>query len=132
MPDISNSPNRNKRYSAQCLRATAIQAIQALSDAGFADRHIVFMSGHREDCSSKKRMSSRDTLSDVVRDNDLESERPQIEHLTWQGQLSLPAKYNPGMPNNTLDMSAQVNKEFLVYQSFLGITLSFNIPMVYF
>ncbi|KAH3836454.1 hypothetical protein DPMN_109824 [Dreissena polymorpha] len=36
------------KNTGQCLRATAIQAI---NDAGYEARHIMFMGGHRNDAS---------------------------------------------------------------------------------
>ncbi|XP_071094584.1 uncharacterized protein [Haliotis cracherodii] len=38
----------SKRFSAQCLRATSIQA---MNDAGFEARQIMYMSGHRNEAS---------------------------------------------------------------------------------
>ncbi|CAC5370791.1 unnamed protein product [Mytilus coruscus] len=61
MADVSKNASCSVMYTAHCLRATAIQA---MSDAGFEIRHIMYMSGHRNeasvrsysrDCSTSKR-----------------------------------------------------------------------------
>ncbi|XP_041372867.1 uncharacterized protein LOC121386133 [Gigantopelta aegis] len=46
MADISRQSKTNTVCTAHCLRATSIQA---MSDAGFEMRHIMFMSGHRSE-----------------------------------------------------------------------------------
>ena len=58
MPDISKSAGCSMKYTAHCLRATAIQA---MNDAGYESRHIMFMSGHRNEGSLRsysRRMST--------------------------------------------------------------------------
>ena len=64
-------PNVN-RCTAHCLRATSIQA---LSDAGLKLRHIMFMSGHRNEgsiksysreCASGQKLVISKTLSSLV------------------------------------------------------------------
>lgn len=50
MADICKSSKTVKRYTAHSLRATAIQA---MSDQGFETRHIMYMSGHRNESSIK-------------------------------------------------------------------------------
>lgn len=47
LPDICKAAGC-KRYTAHCLRATAIQA---MNDAGFEARHIMYFSGHRNEAS---------------------------------------------------------------------------------
>lgn len=72
MSDISKKAVCSKVYTAHSLRATAIQA---LSDAGFELRHIMFMSGHKNessvrsysrDCSLEQKKCLSETLSSVV------------------------------------------------------------------
>ena len=72
MPDVSKSAGCSKRYTAHSLRATAIQA---MSDAGYEARHIMFMSGHRNESSirsysrnlsSGQKRSLSNTLSSVA------------------------------------------------------------------
>ena len=48
MADISKNAGCSQIYTAHCLRATAIQA---LNDAGFELRHIMYMSGHKNESS---------------------------------------------------------------------------------
>ncbi|CAC5366442.1 unnamed protein product [Mytilus coruscus] len=69
MADVSKNASCSVMYTAHCLRATAIQA---MSDAGFEIRHIMCMSGHRNeasvriysrDCSTLQKKSMSDTLS---------------------------------------------------------------------
>lgn len=48
MPDISRNAGCSRKYTAHCLRSTAIQA---LNDEGFEIRHIMYMSGHRNEAS---------------------------------------------------------------------------------
>ena len=48
MADISKYAKCSKRYTAHCLRSTAIQA---MNDAGLEARHVMFMSGHRNEAS---------------------------------------------------------------------------------
>ncbi|XP_052105474.1 uncharacterized protein LOC127738312 [Mytilus californianus] len=69
MADVSKNASCSVMYTAHCLRATAIQA---MSDAGFEIRHIMYMSGHRNeasvrrysrDCSTLQKKSMSDTLS---------------------------------------------------------------------
>ena len=48
--DICNAAGLKTRYTAHCLRATAIQH---LSDKGYAARHIMFMSSHKSEASLK-------------------------------------------------------------------------------
>jgi hypothetical protein len=48
MVDISLAAKLDKKYTAHCLRATAIQH---MNDAGFEARHIMFMSGHKSEAS---------------------------------------------------------------------------------
>jgi len=44
MKSISTNSGLSTAYTAHCLRATVIQAMH---DAGFEARHIMFMSGHK-------------------------------------------------------------------------------------
>ncbi|XP_069140542.1 uncharacterized protein [Argopecten irradians] len=68
MPEICKHSGV-KKYTAHCLRATAITA---MNDSGFEARHIMFMSGHRSEaairsynrtCSNQQKKSLSNTLS---------------------------------------------------------------------
>ena len=48
MPDISRNAGCSRNYTAHCLRSTCIQT---LNDEGFEIRHIMYMSGHRNEAS---------------------------------------------------------------------------------
>ncbi|CAG2236436.1 unnamed protein product [Mytilus edulis] len=50
MGDISMNAGCSRLYTAHCLRATAIQG---MNDAGFELRHIMYMSGHKNESSVK-------------------------------------------------------------------------------
>lgn len=68
MTDICKYSHTTQRYTAHCLRATAIQA---MNDAGFETRHIMSMSGHRCESSLKhynRRMSEtqKESVSGVM------------------------------------------------------------------
>ena len=76
MPDICKQSKTANKYTAHCLRATAIQR---MSDAGLETRQIMFMSGHRNeasvrsysrDCSAQQKLSMSTILSDVARGHD--------------------------------------------------------------
>ncbi|XP_061185494.1 uncharacterized protein LOC133193549 [Saccostrea echinata] len=73
MPDISRNAGCSKKYTAHCLRSTAIQA---LNDEGFEIRHIMYMSGHRNeasvrsysrDCSTTQKHQLSSALAKVAR-----------------------------------------------------------------
>ena len=72
---ISKNAKCTTRYTAHCLRATAIQG---MSDAGLELRHIMLMSGHKNessvrsysrDCSTSQKKSISTTLSTLVSGN---------------------------------------------------------------
>jgi len=72
MGDICKNSQCSQTYTSHCLRATAIQA---LNDAGFELRHIMYMSGHRNEssvrsynreCSDKQKETLSKALSAVA------------------------------------------------------------------
>ena len=72
MPDISKYAKCSRRYTAHCLRATAIQK---MSDEGFQCPQIMMMSGHRNEasirsysrnCTSTQKRSISRTLSTLT------------------------------------------------------------------
>ena len=75
MADICKYANCSQKYTAHCIRATSIQA---MNDAGFEARQIMFMTGHRNeasirsynrDCSTHQKKSISTTLSAVASGN---------------------------------------------------------------
>jgi len=87
MSDISKNSKCSKSYTAHCLRATAIQG---MSDAGFQLRHIMYMSGHKNEssvrsynrsCSSNQKEALSDTLSTISTCNPATSEKPAVSNL---------------------------------------------------
>ena len=69
MKNISATAGLHQQYTAHCLHATAIQT---MNDAGYEARHIMFMSGHRNEasirsynrgCSTSQKKSISNTLS---------------------------------------------------------------------
>lgn len=72
MSDNSKNAKCSKSYTAHCLRATAIQG---MNDAGLKIRHIMHMSGHKNessvrsynrDCSTTQKKMISDTLSGLT------------------------------------------------------------------
>ena len=62
MADISKNEKCTTNYTPHCLRATAIQC---MNDAGFEIRHIMYMSGHKNE--SSVRSYNRDCSTDQKR-----------------------------------------------------------------
>ena len=72
MTDLCKQAKCSKIYTAHCLRTTAIQA---MNDAGHELRHIMFMTGHKNEasirrynrhCSVQQKKSLGTTLSRVA------------------------------------------------------------------
>ncbi|XP_033725029.1 uncharacterized protein LOC117315013 isoform X2 [Pecten maximus] len=72
MSDICTAAQLSTKYTAHCLRATAIEA---LNNHGFEARHIMFMSGHKSEAAirsynrsytSQQRQALSKTLSSVA------------------------------------------------------------------
>lgn len=72
MSDISKNAKCSTSYTAHCLRATAIQG---MNDAGFEIRHIMHMSGHKNessvrsynrDCSTAQKKQMSDILNGLT------------------------------------------------------------------
>ena len=72
MHDISKNAKCSTTYTAHCLRATAIQE---MNDAGLELRHIMHMSGHKNeasvrsynrDCSMQQKKKMSNTLASLV------------------------------------------------------------------
>ena len=72
MADISKNSKLERNYTAHCLRATTIQG---MNDAGFEVRHIMHMSGHKNEasvrsynreCSTQQKKTMSGTLAGLV------------------------------------------------------------------
>lgn len=72
MGDICKGANVSKKYTAHCLRATAIQG---MNDLGFEARHIMFLSDHKSEsairsynrsCSTAQRKTFSTALSAIA------------------------------------------------------------------
>ncbi|KAK3089650.1 hypothetical protein FSP39_005342 [Pinctada imbricata] len=106
MPDISRNAGCTRNYTAHCLRATTIQA---LNDDGFEIRHIMFMSGHRNEasvrsynreCSTEQKHSLSKALARVS--------RPEANHSVPQRRttnLSGPTSTAPAPPTSAMETS---------------------------
>ena len=79
MTDICKHAKCSKVYTAHCLRATSIQA---MNDAGHELRHIMFMTGHKNEasirsynrhCSVQQKKSLSSTLSHIAMGEDMSS-----------------------------------------------------------
>lgn len=73
MHDISRIAGCSRKYTAHCLRSTAIHA---LNDEGFEIRHIMYMSSHRNgasvrsysrDCSTAQKQHLSHALAKVAK-----------------------------------------------------------------
>lgn len=91
MPDLCKNACLSKRYTAHSLRATAIQS---LSDAGFENRNIMFMSDHKSEMSLKHytrtpSIPQKRAISNV------------LQNMSAGGNVGIPAKIAKlTIPNN--------------------------------
>ena len=120
MPSISEKAKCNTIYTAHSVRATAINL---LSNAGFETRHIMLMSGHRNeasvrsysrDCSVRHKEVISDTLQSVVDGEHHDAlPEPAIPVLPWCPQPSgsvvgvgplvrAPVHQQPSLPNMSI------------------------------
>ena len=116
MPDISKSAGCSMKYTAHCLRATAIQA---MNDAGYESRHIMFMSGDRNEGSlrsysrhmstTQKRLLSS-TLSSVASGSapSAESSDPNLICTPLPCRAIVPLSTSSDVPDQLIEpMSAR-------------------------
>lgn len=94
MPDISKYAKCSKRYTAHCLRATAIQK---MSDEGFQCRQIMMMSGHRNEasirsynrnCTSTQKRSLSNALSTLTGNVHTPSSSTSIENTVHRNMFA--------------------------------------------
>ena len=64
MPDISKYAGCSMKYTVHCFRAAAIQV---MNDAGYESRHIMFMSGHRNEGSLRSYSRHMSTTQKIKR-----------------------------------------------------------------
>lgn len=140
MADICKAANCNKKYTAHCLRATAIQF---MSDAGFQARHIMFMSGHRSEASlrsysrnmsTEQKKSISSTLSAVATGSEPCVDIPNnqlvpmsvghnMQQIQQGGDLS---QQNSHVPSTSIMSSVHASSGFLTNSTFHGCTFNFS------
>ena len=124
MPNISKAANLSTRYTAHCLRATAIEM---LNDEGFQARHIMFMSNHRNEASlrsysrgcsngQKKQMSS--ALSRLVGGHKACATPPPPPSTSME--IALPSSSSPENVRIPLSQMVQNNKQNISEMEFFN------------
>lgn len=110
MGDISRNAKCTQHYTAHCLRATAIQA---MSDAGFELRHIMFMSGHHNEssvrsysrgCTTGQKHQLSAALSAVIQPNSCR----EIATVTQPTEANITPVVTSDPRLNALNSSTQV------------------------
>ncbi|KAK3104431.1 hypothetical protein FSP39_001869 [Pinctada imbricata] len=142
MADISRNAKCLINYTAHCLRSTAIQA---LNDEGFEQRHIMYMSGHRNeasvrsynrDCSTDQKQNLSLALAKVARPSipSATVSRPTDDNTTAAvtapapTPLGFPAMGPPAMSvnNNTHNnLSHRMSSSFITNSAFNNCTFNF-------
>jgi hypothetical protein len=107
MSDICKNAKCSKSYTAHSLRATAIQG---MNDAGFEIRHIMHMSGHKNessvrsynrDCSTAQKKKLSDTLSGLT--------VPSRSNYNPQAVVPLTVTATAPNPDSTQDVNTSVS-----------------------
>ncbi|CAG2242190.1 unnamed protein product [Mytilus edulis] len=119
MGDISRNAGCSRLYTAHCLRATAIQA---MNDAGFELRHIMYMSGHKNEssvrsynrgCSVLQKESLSETLSSISSGYDVSAQKstpaPVLTVSTAENASVTSNVTSVPSPLQTSSENAQVN-----------------------
>ena len=117
MCDISRNAKCKQRYTAHCLRATSIQA---LSDAGVELRHIMFMSGHRNEgsirsysreCASSQELVISKTLSSLASASVGKAQDLDVTELNCSNQTStnMTAQTGSGLIANSVFQNCTFN-----------------------
>ncbi|XP_069120795.1 uncharacterized protein [Argopecten irradians] len=103
MSDICAAAQLSTKYTAHCLRATAIDA---LNNHGFEARHIMYMSGHKTEsairsynrsCTSEQRQALSKTLSSVA----CTASRPSNTRVDSSAPANTPSISSEDIPSNT-------------------------------
>jgi len=107
MTDISKHSKCTKNYTAHCLRATAIQN---KNDAGFEIRHIMHMSGHRNESSMRSynrdfSTNQKKAMSDALASG-LVPVSNQVTPVQSVGQLSQPSCQSGPVQRSEMSVSA--------------------------
>ncbi|WAQ94259.1 hypothetical protein MAR_006730 [Mya arenaria] len=114
MFEFSESANLSREYTNHCIRATAITA---LSHAGFEARHIMTISGHRNESSVRS----------SVKDTTPQQKRVMSETLSNILPHSICSVFDDGM-NDALCLSASQTERILEdithYENFSGACAS--------
>ncbi|XP_076078837.1 uncharacterized protein LOC143048853 [Mytilus galloprovincialis] len=119
MGDISRNAGCSRLYTAHCFRATAIQA---MNDAGFEPRHIMYMSGHKNEssvrsynrgCSVLQKESLSETLSSISSGYDVSAQKstpaPVLTVSTAENASVTSNVTSVPSPLQTSSENAQVN-----------------------
>lgn len=115
MADICKASKCSTIYTAHCLRATAITA---MNDAGFEARHIMFMSGHRNEgsirsynrsVSSNQKLKISNALSTLSTSKSNEAEETPVEN-PLQPETTPPSSncQAPAKVSNSLNVDKKV------------------------
>ncbi|CAG2212786.1 KCTD1_15 [Mytilus edulis] len=136
MSDICKNAKCSKVYTAHCLRATAIQC---MNDAGHELRHIMYMTGHRNEssirsynrhCSVGQKKSLSLTLSRIATGNDATSVQPTAPTSTalcpnsgFVDQNVIPSSQNTANLTSTLNSAGIMNNSM-----FSSCTFHINLP----
>ncbi|XP_052798221.1 uncharacterized protein LOC128230197 [Mya arenaria] len=131
MADICKASKITGWYTAHSVRATAIQA---MNDSGFEARHIMFMSGHRNEASlksycrapsdvQKKELSS--TLSLLASSGSTSANIPIDKHVTPPTATGFSSDVKVQRNENTLaDLSNTIFQHSSFANCFFNITLN--------
>ena len=141
MPDVSRNSGCSRKYTAYCLRSTAIQA---LNDDGFEIRHIMYMSGHRNEASvrsyarecsteQKHRLSSaltkvsRPSLPETTVGNDETLSSAESQSPAFPPPLpQAPVPSHWSMNTNQMTSSNRLSSSFISNSTFSNCTFHFG------
>ncbi|XP_062568618.1 uncharacterized protein LOC134230786 [Saccostrea cucullata] len=138
MADISKHSDCSRRYTAHCLRATAIQG---MNDAGYEIRHIMHMSGHKSeasvrsynrDCTTIQKKNMSDTLSRLtvstcspgcIPKSQTEDQSQSIDRMSSNVPISASSS-NPGIVS--LQSSNILSAGFMANSTFNNCVFNFE------
>lgn len=137
MADICRNSKCSTSYTAHCLRATAIQA---MNDAGFELRHIMFMSGHKNEssvrsytreCSTNQKKQISNALATITNINQIDPVIPdtsaQPPTIFRDGEFQNTNYRQPfNMPNSHLSSNNFMSSGFISNSSFQSCVFQFH------